>query len=317
MKKFIFIFSMAFLAISYSCTQDKSAVQKETFMYSEKEGQKLYLDKYVVASDKEVKPCVIFMFGGGFIDGTRDEARYIPYFDYLAKQGYCVVSIDYRLGFKDYTPNPSDGPVALLNRFAYAIGIAVEDLFDATSFVVGKASEWNVNPSMIVANGSSAGAVSVLEGEYYISNGHEMAQKLPKGFNYAGVIGFAGAIFAAGDFRWEKSPCPIQMFHGDADAHVPYDKVSEMGVGLYGSEYIASTLDSLQLPYYFYSVTNVGHEMATLPMDDNRCDITVFLDRMVMEKKREEINTVVTPLGVPDKQKDFSIMDYVKSNFGE
>ena len=318
MKKISLILFFATFAVISVYAQTASNVHKQTFLYSEKNGQKLYLDRYEVPSDTNAnpKPCLIFMFGGGFVSGTRDEPRYIPYFNHFAERGYCVVSIDYRLGFKGYKPGPEDGPVEMLNHFAYTIGIAVEDLFDATTFLVERAEEWKIDPEMVVATGSSAGAVSVLQGEYYISNGHELAGKLPNGFNYAGIVGFAGAIFTVGDLTWPSVPCPIQMFHGDADSNVPYDKVTELGVGFYGSEYISTTLDSLPAPYYFYSETDAAHEIAVDAMVDNLDDIDFFLDQMVENKEPYQINTVLKVIGRPVKNKNFTILDYIKSNFG-
>lgn len=316
MKKISLILLLALFAAISVHAQSASNVHKRTFLYSEKNGQKLYLDRYEVASDTNARPCVIFMFGGGFVNGTRDEPRYMPYFNHLAERGYCVVSIDYRLGFKGYAPAPGDGPVEMLNHFAYTIGIAVEDLFDATTFLLDRAEEWKIDPKLVVASGSSAGAVSVLQGEYYISNRHELAGKLPHGFNYAGVVSFAGAIFTVGDLTWPSAPCPVQMFHGDADSNVPYDKVTELGAGFYGSKYIATTLDSIRAPYYFYSVTDAAHEIAVEPMVDNLDEIDFFLDQMVKDKDPYQINTVLKVIGRPVRNKNFKILDYIKANFG-
>lgn len=315
MKKIILLIA-ALLIVNISYAQQAPKIDKQTFLYSEKGDQKLLLDRYVMEGNNDVKPCIIFMFGGGFMFGSRDMGGYIDYFEFLAEQGYCVVSIDYRLGFKGYTPNPDEGPVGALTKFVNTIDIAVEDLFDATSFVVRNAQEWKVDTTMIIANGSSAGAISVLQGEYYISNGHQLAKKLPQNFNYAGVIGFAGAVFTIGGFKWNAEPCPIQMFHGDADNRVPYDNVVMAGVGFYGSKYIAGTLDTAGYPYYFYSATDSGHEIAGDPMSRCRGEIMTFLDNEVKGKLKEQINTTVKVIGRPEREKNFQLGDYLKSNFG-
>ena len=46
------------------------------------------------------RPCMMFVFGGGFVGGQRDNELYTTYFDFLTSNGYDVVSIDYRLGLK-------------------------------------------------------------------------------------------------------------------------------------------------------------------------------------------------------------------------
>lgn len=292
---------------------------KKTYLYSVKDSDSLYLDKYSFADDTEDdKPCVIFMFGGGFITGVRDKESYIPYFRFLAENGYAVVSIDYRLGLKPVLENKDMSARDFIRTFVNAIYIAVEDLFDATAFTLGKADEWGIDPGMIIANGSSAGAISVLQGEYSITNRKEVASKLPEGFNYAGVISFAGAIFEnARDINFGSAPCPILMFHGDADSNVPYDKLKKLGIGFYGSKHIAKKLDAMRSPYWFYSEENADHIVAVRPMDGNREEILFFLDKLVKGKEKTMINTNVNPIDSPVLKKKFKIMDFVKANFSE
>lgn len=309
----------AVLIVNISCAQQekgKGKVEKATFLYSEQGGEKLYLDRYMIPGGDIPKPCIVFMFGGGFVGGEKDNQQYEPYFNYLAEQGFCVTSIDYRLGLKGYDPEMADGPSELVEQFVKTIDMAVEDLFDATAYILKNADEWNIDSGLIVANGSSAGAVSVLQGEYYICNGHELAQKLPAGFNYAGVVAFAGALFTVGDISWAEHPCPVQMFHGDADSNVPYDKVTELGLGFYGSKHLAASLDAAGTPYYLYTAVNSGHEMAVEPMNDNRDEILYFLNKMVGEGVKEQITVSVNMIGKPELNKNFTIMDYIRSNFG-
>ena len=94
----------------------------------------------------------------------------------------------------------------------HAIDTAVEDFYDATGFVINQSSDWNIDVEQIVASGSSAGAITVLQAEYDLCNGHELAKRLPAGFNYAGVISYAGAVSGVLPPHWEKMPCPIMLF---------------------------------------------------------------------------------------------------------
>ena len=75
-------------------------VTKETYLYSVKGTDSLWLDKYDTPEIEGPKPCVIYIFGGAFVQGERDDQRFVPFFDWLVTEGYCVVSIDYRLGLK-------------------------------------------------------------------------------------------------------------------------------------------------------------------------------------------------------------------------
>ena len=73
-----------------------------------------------------------------------------------------------------------------------AVNIAVEDLFSATLFVLENAEQWQIDTEKIITSGSSAGAISVLQAENAICNRTSSAAVLPQGFNYAGVISYAG-----------------------------------------------------------------------------------------------------------------------------
>lgn len=195
MKKVVLVLSVLVLLSPFASGQPDS-VRKETYLYSVKGTDSLYLDRYYSPIQPVNSPSIIFMFGGGFVTGTRDGKGYIPYFEYMVRNGYTVVSIDYRLGFKalaagDTESLPQSGgkikqAKAFMALFLNVVNIAVEDLFDATVFVLDHAAEWGIDPQRIVANGSSAGAISVLQGEYAICNNWDEAAKLPAGFNYAG-----------------------------------------------------------------------------------------------------------------------------------
>ena len=67
---------------------------RQMYLYAVKGADSLYLDRYeAVPAVSGARPCMIFVFGGGFVDGTRDDARYVPFFEYMAAKGITVVSI--------------------------------------------------------------------------------------------------------------------------------------------------------------------------------------------------------------------------------
>lgn len=293
---------------------------KTTELYAVKGADSLYLDRYTLAdrSDDEGKrPCLVFVFGGGFISGTRDAEAYLSFFEHMASEGYDVVSIDYRLGLKQVVAAGDFSPAAMMTGMVGTVEMAVEDLFDATSHVVAKAEEWGIDPAAIVAVGSSAGAITVLHGEYALCTESPLVAHLPGEFRYAGIVSLAGAIFSpAHDLVWTTAPAPMLLFHGDADANVPYDVVREGDVaGFFGSKYIAGQLRGMGAPHYFYSFENANHRIATAPMDENRDVIRLFLTKLVTVGEPLMIDTRSTTLGTPDLPKDFSLEDYVSSNF--
>lgn len=295
-------------------------IDKQTFAYAVKGGDTLRLDRYTAAVQNTPaagKPCLMFAFGGGFVSGTRDNPEYVPYFEYYARQGYAVVSIDYRRGLKTVVESGALTAQNFPMAFVGALTVAVEDLYDATAYVCSQAATWGVDPRMIVASGSSAGAITVLMGEYGICNSSHLTKKLPQNFNYAGIIAFAGAIFDMGDdLEWERTPAPIMLFHGDADSNVPYDVARYEGAGFFGSKYIAGQLTAKRVPHWFYSVANIAHSMAGSPMYDNRYEIDTFLQKMVLGHQPLMIDTFVVPTNVPEVPKVFTMSDYIQANFG-
>lgn len=315
MKKTLILICVALRFLSAGA----QTVEKQTFLYAIKGSDSLRLDRYTApeANSAAKAPCMIFVFGGGFTGGQRDAAEYRSYFDYLARRGWQVFSIDYRLGLKGASAEEFASPERFAEPLMRTLHMATEDLFTATAYVVRHAAQWGVDPARIVACGSSAGAITVLQGEYALCNGAETAvQLLPEGFDYAGVISFAGAVFGTGDdLVWKRAPAPMMLFHGDADSNVPYDAQRLGGAGFFGSRYLARRLAAEQRPYWFYSVENAAHELAVDPMNDNRYEIDAFLEKFVLQRQPLMIDTEVRGIGRPERRKNFTIEDYIRSNY--
>ncbi len=291
-----------------------SNVVKETLAYATKERQTLFLDKY---RTKEVfekpSPCIVFIHGGSFKGGTRDNQSYAEYFDYMAKQGYTVVSIDYRLGMKGATSKNYTEATTMLKK---AVDMAVEDLYDATGFILRHASEWKVNPEKIIISGSSAGAVTVLQAEYEYCNRSNIASRLPDNFRYAGVIGFAGAVLSLnGNLTWKNKPAPMLLFHGNADDMVPFGKIDKGNVSLCGSEYIASRLHHFGFPHCFFLYEGSAHEISRMPMKKNLPEIQRFLEVMVFSGEALMLRIQAEEIDKKKPERTLTSEDFFKKNF--
>lgn len=312
MKKFLLTFFVVLMASVFS----KAEIVKHTYIYNVTEqGDTLCLDRYTDSFALKGRPAVIFAFGGSFRSGSRDASEYLPFFNFLATKGIDAISIDYRTTLKDFDPHKGvDGFVGALQN---AISTAVSDFFDATSYVIYYSGEWGIDPSKIIASGSSAGAITALQAENVISNYGYHTDGVPTGFNYAGVISFAGAVCSAGEPTWDKKRlCPIMMFHGDVDTMVPFDYIAAMGMGLYGSKFISSQLDSMAKPFELYIVNNADHRIAVDPMKHNLYDILAFIEEFVVGKaKRATIVNQAVPGASKDYKTDFSLMDFLQSYF--
>ena len=225
-KRFIFIL-MACSLLSIATVVHAQHIDKQTYIFAIKKVDTLKLDKYVMIDQiqgTQSKPVILFAFGGGFKGGRRDNPDYISYFHFLARAGYVVVSTDYRTQLKDIDKSEYSDLQGFSSALQQAITCAVEDFGDATNYIIEHSVEWQINPAQIIACGSSAGAITALQAEYEICNQTAFADRLPANFNYAGVISFSGAICANGIPKWIMSPCPLMLFHGDADSTVPFTK---------------------------------------------------------------------------------------------
>jgi poly(3-hydroxybutyrate) depolymerase len=307
---------LLFVVMVQSCfALSAQEVVCDTYHFATHDGQELYLDRYVLDEAADApRPCMIFAFGGGFVQGVRNHEYYSIYFDHLAREGVVVVSIDYRLGLKNLDPN--GGVVAMIDVFQNAVNMAVEDMYAATNYVIANAEEWGVDTSKIMISGSSAGAITAVQAEWMRCNGDVRAQVLPADFRYAAVVSCAGAIFSVkGKPKFKSEPAPMMLFHGTSDRNVPYDHAAMFGVGFYGSAYIVEQLERLDSPYWFYSAEYVDHKMAGLPYIYS-CDLIMqFINDFVIRGERLQITTDVVDLDGEKQPTRFKVMDYIRTNY--
>ena len=250
-------------------TAEKTAAQTiepdGTYMFVQRDTCELFMDVYNPKRGSQTsfqgkqKPAIIFMFGGGFIGGTRDNKDYHNWFSQMTANGYRVISIDYRLGLKGC----KKVGVAQVNTLDKAIHIAVEDLFSATNFIIENADQLGVDPSNIVISGSSAGAITVLQAEYERANRTSWAKVLPEDFKYAGVMSFAGAILSReGKVDYATEPCPTLFLHGTADKVVPYKQIKLFKLGFFGGGKLIERFKKFGYNYNMFHFMNNGHEVA-------------------------------------------------------
>ena len=315
MHRYLITILASLFIVSNVCAD---GIRPQTHLYAVKGADSLYLDHYIAPVEGK-RPCMMFVFGGGFVGGQRDNKLYSRYFQFLTEQGFDVVSIDYRLGLKNLGKNAAGSSIRdMIGVINNAINIAVEDLFSATLFVIDNAERWQIDTDNIVTSGSSAGAITVLQAEQNICNRTARAAVLPAGFNYAGIISFAGAIFSTnGNPEWNNQPAPTMMFHGSADRQVPYEKATMLRVGFYGSKFLSDEFTKQGWPHWFYSINYDSHNVAGTPMFDNLNEIATFLKEFALARRPLTIKTDETDGKLPKCKTKFKIMDYIEANYGK
>ena len=205
--------------------------------------------------------------------------------------------------------------VVMLNN---AVNMAVEDLFSATLFILENAERWQIDTKKIVTSGSSAGAITVLQAENAICNHTPSAAVLPQGFNYAGIISYAGAIFTVnGKPEWKNKPAPIMFFHGSADAQVPYDKATMLGIGFFGPKHLTKEFNENKWPYWFYDIEYHTHAVSMLPMHVNHNEILTFIKEYALKRREIMKTTTVKDKALGVQPTKFKVKDYIKANFGQ
>lgn len=298
MKKTVFL---AFLLL---ITAAAAAQEQETYLYAQRDTCSLFLDVYRPAEGAETtlegapKPTVVFIFGGGFIMGRRDDPFHAPWFKRLTDNGYTVVSIDYRLGMKGYQVGKGlKGALKASERFLLAQQIGVEDLFSAVAFLTQNREQLGIDPDNLVVSGSSAGAIITLAAVHEVACGRTGI--LPKDFRFKGAMSFAGGIVStSGAPDFPSAPCPILLLHGTADEAVAYDKLAGMGKGLWGSNFLAGKLSKAGYPFCIYRFKDRTHAVAAYM--DYVWDIEqAFLEQNVILGHARSVDAVVDDPSLP------------------
>ena len=280
------------------------AQEKTTYMVAQRDTCDLYMDVYqpvAVPGDTLDRPTILFVFGGGFIMGQRDDPWVLPWFKLLNENGYRVVSVDYRLGLKGIRMRFD--LFHLIQSAEYtkaAVDMGVEDVFASVRYLCDHAEELGVNPDNIVISGSSAGAMISLSAELEACNRTVRAEILPEGFHFAGVMSFAGAIMSdSGKPVYKRTPCPHLLIHGTKDGAVAYDKMGFGRWGMFGSSYLVEkVLAPAGYTYQIYRYVDHSHDMAA-NMLANWPEEKRFLEVSVMGGQRLVVDSTVDDPTMP------------------
>lgn len=296
MKKIIVFFALCLGVVAQA---------QETYRFAERDTCSLYLDIYRPSEgaptllDGEPKPTILYVFGGGFIQGERNGTFIRPWFKRLNDNGYAVVSIDYRLGMKGYQVEKGlSGTFKASEQFHASQQIGVEDLFSAIRFLAENRDSLGIDTDRLVAAGSSAGAIISLAAEYDIVCGR--TQGLPEGFQFKGVMAFAGAVIStSGAPEYPSAPCPTLLLHGTADKAVAYKHLNAFGRGIWGSDYLVDQWARKGFQgWCIYRFKDRTHDVAAY-MDELWDIESAFLEKNVIQRKARTIDAEVDDRSLP------------------
>lgn len=268
-----------------------------TKAFAVRDTQTLNLDFYFPGHWQQsdtLRPCVIFVYGGGFVANYQRAELYSTFCRALADQGYVTAASDYRLGLKGVHEKSS---LKMLKSFRNAIQMATEDLFAAIDYILRNAGTLRIDPDRIIICGSSAGAISVLQANYELSNRSKMASAIPADFRLAGVISFSGGVFSnMGKCKYSvHEPAPAFFLHGDEDRLVPYNRIQLFRLGMFGSKQLAAGYKEAGYPYCFASFGNHSHEVASFQMEQFDA-VMWFIDNYVNAGRKWQIDMEINDM---------------------
>jgi len=159
----IFAFVFVFLMI---CRIQPEVHVKNNIRYGEAVNDKnilqpLLMDMYFMGGrPKKKSPVAVFVHGGGFRAGDKQQAMYIKICREFAKAGYVTFSINYRLNTQGKVTFPT-------------LDNAVSDVLTAFRWIQAHSNKYGIDPAKMIIVGDSAGG-GIVVNTAYSDEGREM-----------------------------------------------------------------------------------------------------------------------------------------------
>lgn len=235
----------------------------------------LLLDVYEPIHAPPNRPLFVFIHGGGFLGGTRDEKNMVEFCQFFASRGFIAASLDYRLA-KHRGTVPSEwatyvkaltGGNERMQASGMAIYPAARDVKTAIRWLVTEADTYEINTEFLTVAGSSAGGVLAVTagvtspGDYRdeldISVDPTLASvNADVSFEVSTVLDFWGsniAVHALGlvwdRWRFDAGDPALMIVHGTEDQVVSFKE----------AESLAHIYTQTRAPFVFHRLEGVGH----------------------------------------------------------
>lgn len=277
------------------------------------------------------RPLVVAIHGGGWAGG--DKAELAAFCDFLAKKGYAVASINYRLSL------PTNGLCWDTDldsiRMVRAVFRAVQDAKAAVRFFRAHAAEYRIDTSNVFVGGVSAGAFTALgvgylnfEDErpgacgaqpqlgnwfgnlYFPDMGSIEGYGGNPGFSSAvrGVLNMSGGLLDLAALDGPDDP-PLVSFHGTADNVVPFGygcvlqavidaNIFHHCIPVHGSSPVQQYAASLGMDAQLFAFPNGGHGYAPAEVAVILSETTKFLCKHLAKTNAASEPEAATPVQV-------------------
>lgn len=257
----------------------------------------LLLDIYTPVNNIKKRPVFLFIHGGGFAGGTKQQSQIKKWADYYASRGWVFISMDYRLKKhkgtlpENFVKFSSLVPQAIRAQYL-AIYPAQRDAKAALRWVAANAKKYNIDTNYITVGGASAGAITALT--VGISNPEDYRDELTlaqdptldttnpeQSYTVKTIVNLWGAKYGLdaldkiyGHKRFDKNDPPLFIAHGTADPVVPYSDAEDLKE-LYNKN---------KIPLAYYPIENKGHGVWNAKIDDKTLEKLAF-DFIVEQQK--------------------------------
>ena len=276
-----------------------SSHAQQTYTFAHRDTMELKMDVYQPQHPRADHACVLYVFGGGFVTGQRNDKYSAQCCQLLADRGFVAVAIDYRLYFKHAPKVPL---LKMYTLFDTAIRYAVEDCSEAIAYLWDHSGDLHIDPTKIILTGCSAGAITVLQTDYSRVNHLPPAAKLPAAFVPVAVIPYAGGIMCPNKaFKYASAPAPTCMFHGTCDKIVNYRRFrGSLSTSLFGSNSLAKLFAKNKYNYWVMRFEGRGHEVAIAlpPTIDEFC---AFVDA-ALSGRHMQYDATCTDAAIPQTE---------------
>ena len=178
---------------------------KKNLVYGHTEREVLTCDAYLPESGTDI-PVVLLVHGGAFRYGNA--SVYTEWGTFLAENGICAVSVNYRMSTGKYAGYPG----------------VLEDIAAAADYVVSMSSEWHTDPFRMAMMGDSAGACLIFLHTFRHAYASYRIRAVAAAYGLYDMVSWS----AYNDVKWKKISDPAADFLGCSREENPelYEEVS-------------------------------------------------------------------------------------------